>query len=484
MRKLLVGVGGLVGLVALLGVVLVGNTLRKGSRQLAAPPLEVAVDTDLAVQTLADAVRLPTVSHTGGNIDEGAHAALHELLAERFPLAHERLALRRLGATLLFEWSGSDPSLEPGLLMAHQDVVPVEDPSTWSRSPFSGAIDDGFVWGRGTLDDKQNIVGQLAAVEHLLAQGFAPRRTVYFAFGHDEEVGGSGAQAVAAHLKGKGVRLAFVLDEGGVVADGIMKGLDAPAAMIGISEKGYLSVQVTARGDGGHSSMPPPRSALGLLSEALVAIEANPLPPRLEGPTGTMLDHVGPELGFGMRLVMANRWLLGPVVEATMSGKPSTNATLRTTTAVTMAQASPQDNVLPQEAVGVVNFRIAPGDTTASVLAHVQSVVPPGVEVARYEGSIASDPSPISRTDGEAWEALARSIRQSFPGAVVAPYLTSGATDARHLTGLSERVWRFSPMQLDSADLKRIHGIDERLSVDNVERMVGFYVRFLTQAAG
>jgi carboxypeptidase PM20D1 len=368
--------------------------------------------------------------------------------------------------------------------MAHQDVVPVEDPSVWTHPPFSGRIADGYLWGRGTLDDKQNIVGQLAAVEHLLAAGFTPARTMYFAFGHDEEVGGHGAEAVAEHLAAQGVRLEFVLDEGGVVTLGIMKGLDAPAAMVGISEKGYVSVKLTARAEGGHSSMPPPRSALGRLSEALVAVESHPLPARWDGPTATMLDTVGPELAFGLRLVMSNRWLLGPVVESTMAAKPSTNATLRTTTAVTMAQGSPQDNVLPQVASGVVNFRIVPGDTTESVLAHVRSVVPDGIEVEVYEGSIASEPAPVSRHDGPAWDALSRSIRQTWPGTVVSPYLTVGATDARNLTGLSDRVWRFSPVAATSADLASIHGIDERISVDGVGDMVAFYVRFLTQAAG
>lgn len=485
MSRVVRALGGLAAIGGLFVVALLGNTLRKGSVQRPPPPARaVVVDVDAVASTLGEAVRLRTISHTGGHVDAEAHDALRALLEARFPRSHEALTRVELGPTLLYRWEGSDSSLAPGLLMAHQDVVPVEDPSVWSKPPFSGAIADGHVWGRGTLDDKQNIVGQLAAVELLLAEGFRPRRTMYFAFGHDEEVGGSGAEAVDDHLARQGIALAFVLDEGGVVTEGVMNGLDVPAAMVGIAEKGYASVEVTAHHTGGHSSMPPPHSAVGTLAKALVAIEDHPLPAHLDGPTGTMLDTVGPELAFPLRVVMANRWLFGPVVEATMSGKPSTNATLRTTTAVTMAQGSPQDNVLPQEARGVVNFRIVPGDTTATVLDHVRDVVPEGVDVAIYPGSIASDPAPVSATDGPAWDALSDSIRQTFPGAVVSPYLTVGATDARHLVERSERVWRFSPMQLTADDLPRIHGIDERLSLLNVERMVQFYVRFLENAAG
>ena len=482
MKKLALTLGLPAALLGGLLAVLLGNMARKGSVQVTPPPLRAEVDRGPAVQALAAAVRIRTVSHSDGTVDHEAHAALHQLLVERFPRVHEQLERKVLGDTLLYRWPGADADLAPGLLLAHQDVVPVEDPTVWTHPPFSGAIADGYVWGRGTLDDKHNIIGQLAAAEHLLAAGWAPQRTLYFGFGHDEEVGGQGAKAIAAELEGRGVELEFVLDEGGAVAVGIMAGLDAPVATVGISEKGYASVELRASSEGGHSSMPPPHSALGHVARALVAVENHPLPVRWDGPTGVMLDTVGPEMDVGLRLVMANRWLLGPIVQAKMEAKRSTNATLRTTTAVTMASGSPQDNVLPQEARGVVNFRIAPGDTTESVLAHVRALVGPDVSAELYGQGIASDPAPISRTDGPAWDALRFAIRQTWPDAVVTPYLTIGATDARHLTGLSERVWRFSPVASTSDDLARIHGIDERISEDAVEDLVAFYVRFLRQA--
>jgi len=485
MKKLAYALGIPAALVAGLAAVLVGNTLRKGSKQIQPEPMPVSVAAEPVVQALAAAVRIPTVSHADGSIDHEAHDALHALLEERFPQVHQVLSRERLGATLLYRWQGTDPSLPPGVLMAHQDVVPVEDPSTWSHPPFSGVIADGYLWGRGTLDDKHNLVTQLAAVEQLVGEGFAPERTIYLAFGHDEEVGGRGIQQVDELFGRRGIdELAFVLDEGGVVAQGIMAGLDAPLATVGISEKGFASVELRARSPGGHSSMPPPHSALGILAAALVAIEDHPLPVRWDGPTATMLDAAAPEMDFGLRLVMSNRWLFRPVVQSKMEAKRSTNATLRTTTAVTMAKGSPQDNVLPQEAVGVVNFRIAPGDTTSSVLDHVRSVVSDDVEVSLYAEGIASDPSPISRTDGPAWRALGASVRQTWPTAVVTPYLTIGATDARHLTGRSEHVWRFSPVTATSEDLATIHGIDERIRVRDIESMVAFYIRFLRQTSG
>jgi carboxypeptidase PM20D1 len=476
--------GVVVGAVVLLGLILVGNTLRKGSRQVAVEPLPVQVDVAVAVATLSSAIQLRTVADGQRPVDPAALAALRDLLQERFPRAHAALERREMpGGTLWFTWRGRDPAAAPGLLLAHQDVVPVGDASRWAHPPFSGAQVDGFIWGRGAMDDKQNIVAQLTAVEILLAQGFQPRQTLHLVFGHDEETGGSGARSVAAAMRADGVTLDFVLDEGGLVSDGVLDGLPKPAALVGVSEKGYASLRLRVRAEGGHSSMPPPHSAVGRLAQAIVAIEERPLPARLDGPTWLMFDTIGPEMVFGQRLVMANRWLLEPVLVSILSGKPSANATLRTTQAVTMASGSSKDNVLPEVADAVVNFRLVPGDTTESVIAHVRAIVGDDVEVSVLEGTIASDPSPVARADGPAWDALQASIRQTWPDAAVSPFLFIGATDARFFTERSERVWRFAPMKLNSDDLKRLHGSDERLSVENLEFAIGFYVRFMSQVA-
>lgn len=485
MRRIAMVIGAGVAALALFVGGLVGNTLRKGSVQVQVEPRPVThgeLAGPVLAEKLAALVRIQTVSEGQGRIDGDALAALHARIEQDFPRVHTALSRRSLGNTLIYTWRGSDPSLPAGVLLAHQDVVPVTEPSAWTHPPFAGVVADGFVWGRGTIDDKQNIVAQLAAIEALLDQGFQPRRTVHLVFGHDEEMGGGGAKR-AAEVLGK-EPLDFVLDEGGMVSLGVLDGLQPPAALIGISEKGYASLELRVLGDGGHSSMPPPHTAVGKLSQAIVALEAHPLPPRLDGPTGRMFDTLGPEMDWPLRLVMANRWLLGGVVASQMAKTPSANATLRTTQAVTMVKGSNKDNILPQSATAVVNYRIVPGDTTDSIIEHVQSVVGPDVGVKVLDGTIASDPSPVSRTDGPAWEALNTAVRQTWPDAVVSPFLFIGATDARSFAPYCERVWRFSPMALDGMDLKRIHGADERISIDNLERAAAFYVRFLETAAG
>lgn len=478
-RRILTLLGVLLAALALLVVLLFANWARKPSRQVTVEPAPVAIDGRAVAEVLAEAVRLPTISADVTGPDAASLEALHRLLIERYPRAHAALERRVVaGHSLLYTWRGSDPSLPPALLMAHLDVVPIDDADSWSHPAFAGHLEGDVLYGRGTLDDKQSVVMQLAAVEHLLARGFAPRRTTYLAFGHDEEVGGTGAAAIARLLREQGIRLHVVLDEGGVVMDDVFDGLDAPAALVGISEKGYASVEIVAHDTGGHSSMPPDSTAAGQIAAAVVALEASPRPASLDGPTGAMMDHLGPELSLPMGLVMGNRWLLGPVIERIMAGKPKTNATLRTTTAVTMLEGSIKDNVLPQSARAVVNFRIAPGDSVAGVLQHVRDTVGPQLQVTLLDG-IGSEPSPVSRIDGPPWHALATTVRQTWPDAVVAPYLVLGATDARHFADLSEAVYRFAPVRLTSEDLDGIHGTDEHISVQNLTDGTAFYVRLV-----
>lgn len=462
-----------------LAAALVANTLRAASVQPHVAAVTEAVDVAAVSQALAEVVRVETVDRDGQPPSPESLAALHAALAARFPRVHAELLLERVAEhTLIFTWTGSDPALPAGILLAHQDVVPASGEG-WSVPPFEGRVADGFVWGRGTLDDKMNLVGELTAVETLLGRGFRPRRTVHLVFGHDEELIGHGAEAAAARLGGP---FAWVLDEGGVVLADVMPGLDAPVALVGVAEKGYLTVDLVARGEGGHSSMPPSSSAAGTVAAAVVRLEDHPLAARLSGPTGAMFDAVGPEMAFPMRLVLANRWLTAPLLTAVLAAKPSTNATVRTTTAVTMLSGSDKENVLPREATATVNFRLVPGDTVDEVLAHVRGVVGPDIEV-RPHGS-GNDASPVSRADGPAWDALATAIRETFPDAVVAPFLFVGATDAGRFAPKCDATYRFSPIRFADADLDRLHGVDERIAVDALGPLVSFYVRFLQHAAG
>jgi carboxypeptidase PM20D1 len=402
--------------------------------------------------------------------------AFHGYLAQSFPRTYATLAHEVVEpANLLFQWHGTDSTLEPVVMMSHMDVVPVEtgSESGWTHPPFSGDIADGYVWGRGALDDKVGVLATLEAVEQLVAQGHHPRRTVYLAFGDDEEVEGHGAAAIVALLKSRGVHPLVAIDEGSAIVRGVIPGISRPVALIGIAEKGHTSVRLTVESAGGHSSMPPPRTAVGVLARAIDRLETHPLPGRLDGAVAGMLEELGREMPLSSRIAMANLWLTRPLVIRMLSRSPATNATLRTTTAPTMIQGSPKENVLPIRAQAIVNFRIIPGETPETVLEHVRRVVDDStVAIALAEPP--APPSPVSSTTSRAYETLARDIAALEPNAIVAPSLVVGATDSRHYAGYARDVYRFLPMQIGAADLDRVHGTNERIGVHDYARGVAF----------
>jgi len=437
---------------------------------------ENGAEVDLeAVERLSGALRIATVSGPGERIRPQALARFHRYLETSYPRVHE--ALRRevvAEHSLLYTWASG--SGDPLVLLAHQDVVPASAEADWTLPPFGGAVDGGYVWGRGAMDDKSSLLAILEAVEGLLRDGFEPKHPVLLAFGHDEEIGGSGAAAVAELLSDRGVRPALVLDEGLAVAEGLMPGLgDTPVALIGVAEKGYLSVELRAMGEGGHSSAPPEETAVDVLARALVRLRERPLAAGIDGTVRDLFETVAPRMGFGHRLALANLWLFEPLVVRQLSGSSGTDALIRTTMAPTMLEGSVKDNVLPTRATAVVNFRLHPRDTPESVLAHVRAAVAdPRVEVVPY-GGFASAASPVSPTVGPAYEHLARTVARVVPGAVVAPSLVLGGTDARHYGGLTPQVYRFAPYTVRPGDLERVHGVDERLALRDYGRMVRFY---------
>jgi len=481
---------GLLGLVALLAAVLVVNTLRQGSRQVVVPALQaLAVDKAAVAESMAMAVRAKTVS---GLLDPAGVAlefdALHAHLRKRYPLVHATMEREVVGAhSLLYTWRGSDAQAKPILLLAHQDVVPVAPgtESLWKKPPFAGVVEEGLVWGRGTLDNKSNLITQMEAAEMLLKAGFKPRRTVYLAFGHDEEVGGRlGAVPTVALLKQRGVKLEYVLDEGLAVTEGILPGVKQPLALIGLAEKGILSLRLTATAAPGHSSMPPAagNSAIGMLSAALTRLDNNPMPGGIQGAAAELFATVAPELPFGQRLAMSNLWLLKPVVENMLGKGASTNAMMRTTTALTIVNAGNKENVLPGKAEAVVNFRILPGDTSESVIAHVKrAIADPRIEVQPI--SAAAEASSVSSSTAEAYRLIERTVREVFPDSLVAPGLVLAGTDSRHFESIAEQTYRFMPIRFKSEDLTRVHGTDERISIDQLADMVRFYHRLLEQSA-
>lgn len=444
-----------------------------------------AIDGSRAAQRLGEAIRFRTVTHQNPAEDEVAEwERLHAWLQQSYPAAHAAMQRELVdGRSLLYTWTGRDPKAPPILLMAHQDVVPVS-PGTegdWTEPPFSGAVKDGWIWGRGSSDDKGSLVALMEAAESLAAAGFQPARTVLFAFGHNEEVLGSGAQAIAALLKTRGLRPQFALDEGMVVIEDhpVIK---APVALIGIAEKGYATLRVTARAPGGHSSMPPPETAVAVLAQAITAITGSPFPLGYSGPAAEMMQALAPRASFTTRLAVGNAWLFEPLLVQQIAATPSGAALLHTTLAPTMLEGSPKENVLPQSAVARINFRIHPRDSVASVMARVRSAVGALPVELDWEGT-PNEPSPVSSTQSPAWQALTE-LAGEASGAPVAPALVLGGTDSRVMAGIAEDVYRFMPVRMRLDELGMIHGTNERMSVENLDRMAEFYRRLIERTAG
>ncbi len=476
----------------LLGAALVGlvayRTARLPAPVAAAPSVRIEVDAEALADRLAESIRFRTVSVPVAGLDADAEwAGFHAWLMRRFPRVHSRLAREVVsGRSLLFTWQGTDPRLAPVALLSHQDVVPAEDGpgSPWTHPPFAGVIADGFLWGRGTVDDKAGVVGILEACERLLAEGFAPRRTVLLAFGHDEEANGAaGAGRIAETLASRGVTLDFVLDEGGYLTEGAVPGVGRPVAVIGIAEKGAAYVELSARNSGpSHSSSPARDDPVALLARALVRIDEQPWPARLVPPMRAFLDAIAPETRGAQRVALANLWLFEPLVRSRLTGGAATNAAVRTTAVGTRLEGSIKDAAIPGVARAVVSVRILPGDSVASVLERLHAVIDdPRVAVTVLRSR---EPSPTSPPDSAAFALVQRTVQEVFPDAAVAPVLATGGTDARFYTGLTPNVFRFAPVRGSVEELGRAHGADERVPVAVYADAVRFYVRLIQNAAG
>jgi len=480
---------GVVAALLLLLVVMLVNTLRLPSP----PPLAQRAPTppaglEAAAERLAAAVRIPTVSH-GEENNDGVNnfPALHKLLETSFPLTHAKLKRELVGDSLLYTWQGSDPSLAPILITAHMDTVPVE-PGTeakWSHPPFSGAIADGYVWGRGTLDMKHVVMATLEAVESLLAQGYQPRRTILLAYGHDEEQGGKqGAAKITELLQQRKIHAEFSMDEGLVILNGFIPGAERPVAQIGLSEKGYMTLELSAKADGGHSSMPPQWTAVGRISRAVAQLEQHPMPASLDGPGGIGLRTMAPVLPFATRFAIANEWLLSPLILRQLDAAPATSAMTRTTTAPTMVSGGVKENVLPSEARAIVNFRLAPGDSVDDVEKHtVTAINDPAVQVRRAGSTAATAATPVADMHSPGYQLIASAVGKVAPEALVGPGLVLAGTDSRHYGLVSDAAFRFVPVRMTPADVPRIHGTDERISIANYGEMISFYQALLSEGA-
>ena len=477
---LLVGLG----LVLLVSVVLLRTVSLTSKQVQAGPAIDVPLDGQEMAERLAQAIRFQTISHQDPAQFRGEEfVGLRQYLEQAFPLAHAALTKEVVEEhSFIYTWKGQQEGLKPILLMGHTDVVPAESgaESGWAWPPFEGRIAEGYIWGRGSMDNKNAVLGVLEAVEVLLKEGFQPRRTVYLAFGHDEEIGGQkGAPRIAALLHSRGVELEYVLDEGLAITEGVVPNVSKPVAMVGIAEKGYVSIELTVESEGGHSSMPPKHTAIGILSKAILKLEHNQLPLRMDVPARQLFGALAPEMSFAMRMVFANLWLFGGLVKRQLAASPATNAMVRTTTAPTMLEAGVKDNILPTKARAVVNFRLLSGDSVTDVIEHArQAVDDPRVEISPLKG-FGGEPSFVSDTESLSFCALEHTIRQVFPKVIVAPGLVVGATDSRHYADLTSSIYRFTPMWVRPEDLDRVHGTNERISIEDYQQAVRFYMQLI-----
>ena len=474
-------------LLALLIAVMALNTLlrrpnRTNSEQ--TTKTELTLDADKFAKNLSGMIRHKTItSPTPEGIDSEAFLGLHRYLEETYPLIHKAVEKTVIGDySLLYKWTGTGSENKPFLMMAHMDVVPADERTAdkWEHAAFSGDIADGYVWGRGALDMKGQLAAIFESVEHLLAQGYVPHRDIYIAVGHDEEsMGKFGAQTIVQHLEDAGVRFDFVIDEGGVVMDGSLMGIKAMVATIGICEKGYADVRLTAESAGGHASRPPRKTAVGALARAITALEKKQMKPALNAPLKEMLLAVGGYMKFPLNVITANLFITRPLLMAGLSAGPTGSAMVRTTTAPTMLTGSSAPNVLAEKAEAVINFRIAPGDTLEKLLAHVRKTVGAGIKIELIQGY---DPSHESSTQSEAYEAIKQTVQSLFSGYVVAPYLMVAATDSRWYGRIADNVYLFQPFRSMSEDLGTIHAAGERLSVSSLAEGVEFFIRLVKKA--
>ncbi|KIG14716.1 putative M20/M25/M40 family peptidase [Enhygromyxa salina] len=471
---------GVLGLLSVLLAIATVNMLATRSQQVQVDGFEpLRIDEVQAVDRLSEAIRIQTISpQDPASFDPAPFIAFHQLLERSFPLVHAQLEREIVSDySLMYRWPGADPSAAPIILAAHMDVVPADDPSAWSHPPFAAEQAEGFMWGRGTMDDKGALMAILEATEAMLAAGITPPRTVYLCFGHDEELTGSGAAAMAKLLHARGVEAEFLLDEGTGITVGMFPAVEQPVALIGLSEKGSATIELLVELEGGHSSAPPDQTAIGILAAAVARVEAQQLPGSLDGPFRQTLDTLGPEMHGPLKLVATNLWLFAPVMTRALLASSTTASSVRTTTAVTVIEGGVKANVLPPRARALVNHRINAGDTVERVVAHVREAVDdPRVQVTLVVGN---EVPRISDAQAPGFSTIARAVREVNPEVLVAPGLFVAATDARHYVGVAKQVYRLSAFFITKQDVPRYHGVDERLSLEHYAGMIQFYGRIL-----
>lgn len=470
----------LAALAVLVLVVLLRTAAFKPKAQPAETPESLAFDGQAAVEALGQLVRCKTVSfYDKAQEDEGEFEKLIALLPVLYPQVTKTCPLTKLpGRGLLYHWQGKE-SGPAAVLMAHYDVVPVDE-ANWEKPAFDALIEDGVMWGRGTLDTKVTFNGILSAADNLIGQGFQPRNDIYFAFSGGEEVNGPGAVNIVNYFRENKIELSMVVDEGGGVVRDVFPGVKEPCALIGIAEKGLMNLEFSISGGGGHASAPAPHTPVGRLSLACTKLEAKPFKAHFSKPVLEMFDTLGRHSTFAYRMIFANLWLSGGILDriCRKSGG-ELNALLRTTVAFTQMSGSQAPNVIPPQASMVANLRLNPEDSVAGAIAYIKGVIA-DPEIALTD-QVSMEPSPVSRTDCEGWHRVCAAVSQTWPGSLVAPYLMVQCSDSRHYGPISDKVYRFSAMALTSEERRTIHGNNERITLEAIQKAVEFFMRLMKQ---
>ncbi|MBT2640520.1 M20 family peptidase [Bacillus sp. ISL-39] len=460
------------------------NALTLESRQPSPKHFNGTINEDHAINSLSKAIQYKTISYQDrSKMDLAEFDRFITFLKESFPIVHKELELKKVnGHALVYKWSGTDSTKLPIGLTSHYDVVPILEGTedNWEHPPFSGTVADGKIWGRGTLDDKIGVIGILEAAEHLLKEGYQPSRDIYLMFGHDEEIGGDeGAAMIVSTLNKRGIKFDFVLDEGGAIVENMVPGVNQPVGVVGVSEKGSATAELSIEGSGGHSSQPKNRTNIGRIAGAVAKLEETQFPADLKGPGEDLFEFVAPEMNFGMKYVFANKFVFEPVIEKILLQQPASAALIRTTIAPTIFNAGEQYNALPEKASAIVNLRLMPGDSLEEVKEYIEETIGDDEIKVTIKGSEASG---VSNVDSWHFRTIQQSARNVYDDAVIAPYLMFAGSDAKHYDSIAENTFRFLPVQLTSEDLNRMHGTNEHISIENYLNAIRFYIEIIQES--
>jgi carboxypeptidase PM20D1 len=472
----------LIWLIVMLLIIIIIKTLLFRSLQTQTKKATISLFGDESIDHLSTAIKFPTISYSPESpVDTSAFTGYMNFISKTYPQINNKLTKEVFNNfSLLYTWKGRNPSLKPVILMAHFDVVPPGDTTLWEKNPFSGENDGKFIWGRGTLDDKAAMISILEAVERLLSEGYEPERTFYLSFGHDEEINGlRGAHTIANTLKERGVEAEFVLDEGMAVTVGMVPMMKRPVALIGTSSKGNISVKLTVEMAGGQTATPEKESALIVLNEAIYGLVNKQMKARISGPVSDFIRYIGPEMPFYVRAIFANKWIFRSLIINMFQGNRTGNTLVRTTTTPTIVQAGKKENVIQVKAEAVINFRIIPGETSSEVQNHIEKVVnDKRVKITPLSEEI-DEPTHVSPINAAGFLHIFTALRQIYPDAIIAPTIMLEPSDSRYLTMITRNIYGFAPIVVNSEDITRIHGANERAAIEDFKRGIGFYYQLI-----